>query len=330
MRSLLPCDALSFTLIAPNDAHKATTYVRGGLEGEKVVKMTTSLTFQTTEALVNNPDGLAIDNAHGWPGHLAGSPEMKSFLLVPILLKGKLSGIINLGYLLPKVHRLEELLQARQVADQVSVALSNARLVEELEQLNLGTLTALARAIDAKSPWTAGHSERVTKLAVEIGRVLGLGPHELQILHRGGLVHDIGKLGTPPDILDKAGKLTDRELQMMREHVRLGARILEPIPSLAEVIPIVLEHHEWYDGSGYPEGLAGEQISLHGRIFAVADCFDALASDRPYRAGISRERVIEMIQEGAGRQYDPKIVQAFLKVMAQQERDSFHIKVPAA
>ncbi|MGH7423764.1 MAG: HD-GYP domain-containing protein, partial [Candidatus Methylomirabilales bacterium] len=226
------------------------------------------------------------------------------------------------GYLDQPGFSQEDLTQARQLADQVAVALSNARLIEELDQLNWGTLNALARTIDAKSPWTAGHSERVTELALKIGRKLELGSKELEALHRGGLLHDIGKIGIPAVILDKAGRLTEQEALIMREHPRKGARILEPIPAYAEVIPIVLQHHEWFDGTGYPDGLAGEAISLGGRIFAVADVYDALTSDRPYRAGLGRERAIESIEQGAGRQFDPRVVEAFLAVMATEETGS--------
>jgi putative nucleotidyltransferase with HDIG domain len=203
----------------------------------------------------------------------------------------------------------------------MGVALSNARLVRELSELNWGTLEALARTIDAKSHWTAGHSERVTKLGLKIGRCLGLTQEEIDVLHRGGLMHDIGKLGIPMDILDKDGKLTKKEEQLMREHVRLGARILEPIAAYAEVVPIVLHHHEHFNGQGYPEGLAGKAISLGGRIFAVADSFDALTSNRPYRRALKRELAIEMIKERCGSQYDPDVVQAFLEVMARELRE---------
>jgi len=245
-----------------------------------------------------------------------------SFLVLPIFLKGQLSGIIALGHRTAAVPSGDDLNQARQLADQVAVALSNARLVEELAELNWGTLTALARAIDAKSAWTAGHSERVTNMALRIGRGMGLSERELDTMHRGGLLHDIGKIGTPPEILDKPGRLTPDEANTMRLHVRIGARILEPITAYAGVIPIVLQHHEWFDGTGYPDGLAGEAISLGARIFAVADCFDALISDRPYRPGMERERVIEIIKQGSGRQFDPTVVQAFLEVMSREEPES--------
>jgi len=203
----------------------------------------------------------------------------------------------------------------------VAVAISNARLIEELDELNWGTLYALARAIDAKSNWTAGHSERVTEVALKIGQNMGLDQKKLDDLHRGGLLHDIGKIGIPPEILDKAGKLTEEEYQLMREHVRIGARILEPIEAYGAVIPVVLHHHEYYDGSGYPDGLKGEGIDLGARIFTVADHYDALISDRPYRAGLPREKVIGFIKEDSGTKFDPNVVKAFLEVMAQEDME---------
>jgi len=200
----------------------------------------------------------------------------------------------------------------------MGVALSNARLIKELNEFNWGTLEALARAIDAKSHWTAGHSERVTKLALKIGRFLALPPEEMDVLHRAGLLHDIGELGIPVDVLDKEGKLTKKEEQLMREHVRLGLRILEPIAAYSDVTSVISHHHEYFNGEGYPDGLVGKAISLGGRIFAVADSFDALTSDRPYRQALTREYAVEMIKQECGTRYDPDIVQAFLKVMAQE------------
>ncbi|MFY9559835.1 MAG: HD domain-containing phosphohydrolase [Terriglobales bacterium] len=187
--------------------------------------------------------------------------------------------------------------------------------VEALEQLDLGTLTALARAIDAKSTWTAGHSERVTNLALRIGHAIGLPAGDLQIMHRGGLLHDIGKIGTPPAILDKPGKLEPEEMQIMRDHVKIGVRILEPIPCLREAMPIVAQHHEWFNGSGYPAGLAGENISLHARIFAVADCYDAIVSARPYRKGLPTQRALEILKQNSGTQFDPMPVEVLTRLI---------------
>jgi len=324
MPDVFPCDGVCVTLLDPVTPGAARMYLRDGdREGEPLVEAV-ALTRGDAEELRANPERLIIAAGNRVPGYLAplATRGSTAFLVLPIFLDEKLSALIALGYGDLPVQSQEDLVRARQVADQVAVALSNARLVEELDQLNWGTLQALARAIDAKSPWTAGHSGRVTELALKIGRVLGLSQKELDTLHRGGLLHDIGKIGTPPAILDKPGKLTEEENRIMREHPRLGARILEPIPAYADVIPIVLHHHEWFDGTGYPDGLAGEAISLRARIFAVADVFDALRSDRPYRAGFEQEHVIAIITQGAGRQFDPRVVEAFLKVMAQEESAS--------
>jgi len=186
--------------------------------------------------------------------------------------------------------------------------------LEALEQLDLGTLTALARAIDAKSAWTAGHSERVTNLALKLGRAMGLPAESLELIHRGGLLHDIGKIGTPLTVLDKPGKLEPEEMQIMRDHVNIGVRILEPIPCLREALPIVAQHHEWLDGSGYPAGLAGENICLLARVLAVADCYDAMVSDRPYRKGLPQQQALEILRQRSGTQFDPTVIEVFMRL----------------
>jgi HD-GYP domain-containing protein (c-di-GMP phosphodiesterase class II) len=148
---------------------------------------------------------------------------------------------------------------------------------------------------------------------------MALEKEPLDNLHRGALLHDIGKIAIPPAILDKEGKLTEEELQVMRDHPRIGARILEPIGgAYVKAIPVVSQHHEWWDGSGYPNGIAGDEIELLARIYAVADVYDALISDRPYRPGLSRQEVIDFIQEKSGTQFAPSVVDAFLEVMIQE------------
>jgi putative nucleotidyltransferase with HDIG domain len=320
LRDLLPYDGVGISLLDPNAPSTATTYVSTADPSAHRVE-TTLLTPDELQALRGHPEILTLEGRDRLPSYLAPLAErgMTSFLIAPIFLNGDLSAVISLGHPVPPVRDEEDTEQVRQVADQVAVALANARLVGELHQLSWGTLTALARAIDAKSPWTTGHSERVTSLAVKIGRAMSLPPRELEILHRGGLLHDIGKIGTPGKVLDKPGTLSEQERQEMQAHVRIGARILEPIPGFAECIPIVLQHHEWLDGSGYPNGLRGEAISLHARILAVADCYDAMVSDRPYRAGLAPARVIDLIKENAGKQFDPRVVEAFLAVVALEE-----------
>ena len=186
---------------------------------------------------------------------------------------------------------------------------------KRLDQLNWGALTALARAIDAKSEWTAGHSERVTKMALKIGEVLGLTREELDDLHRAGLLHDIGKIGTPAELIDKESRLTDEEYEIVREHPAIGERILEPIKAYAEIVPMVRQHHEKFNGKGYPDGIAGEAITLGARILAVADVYDALSSKRPYRDAMELDQVLRIIEKDSGSHFDPVVVDALLEVI---------------
>jgi len=241
--------------------------------------------------------------------------DVTCFSIFPIFLDREPFGALIYGNSRLVHPESADVLHARQVADQLAVAFSNTRLIAALEQLHWGTLKALARAIDAKSNWTAGHSERVTRLALRIGMAMGLGLEDLKTMERGGLLHDVGKIGTPREILDKPGKLDDREMKIMREHVNIGMRILEPIPGLNQALPIVSQHHERFDGAGYPNRLKGDEISLLARIFAIADSFDAMTSDRPYRSGMPTDEAVKLITSQAGKQFDPQVVTAFLELL---------------
>jgi putative nucleotidyltransferase with HDIG domain len=211
-----------------------------------------------------------------------------------------------------RVHSGDEFQELGQSFNMLAVELK--RQFSDLEAFNLGTLAALARAIDAKSPWTAGHSERVTRLAVALAKEVGLSADEIEDLRRGGLIHDIGKLGTPAGILDKVGSLTDAELRIMQAHTRQGVHILEPIPGYARLLPIVGQHHERWDGSGYPDGLKGEAIARTARVLAVADVCDALRSDRPYRKSMAWSELVQFVRERSGTQFDPSVVDALLRL----------------
>ena len=195
-------------------------------------------------------------------------------------------------------------------------------LVNELQDFSWSTITTLARTIDAKSPWTAGHSERVSQMSVAIAGVMGLPEVELERLFRGGLLHDIGKIGVPASIIDKKGRLTEEEMALMRSHVTIGARILEPLTALEDVLPIVLYHHERWDGKGYEAGLAGTDIPKLARILCVADTYDAMRSDRPYRTGRSPDETLEEIAMCSGSQFDPDVVEAFVEYMASEEGEA--------
>jgi len=322
VREVFPCKSMSMTVIDPSSVDSAQTYIGEDQNGKEKLVETVQITPEELQMLRENPETQWITLDENLPRYLAplANRGIKSFLVLPLFLKEGLAGIIALGYVKQPKFSQEDLDNARRLANQVAVAFSNARLIEELNELNWGTLRALARAIDAKSSWTAGHSERSTKLAIKIGRGMRLDQDELDDLRRAGLLHDIGKLGIPPDILDKAGNLTAEEEELMHKHTSMGAQILEPIAAYSEVIPIVLQHHEFYDGTGYPNGLIGESISFGARIFIVADTYDALISDRPYRKALDHKSAIKYIKEGAGSRFDPKVVDVFLKVMAKEKK----------
>ena len=251
------------------------------------------------------------------PAYLAPLQQtgMRSFVVLPVRVENRLQSVLVCAHRSERAPAFEQLQEACQIVDQLAIAFSHVRLIQKLEQMQLATITALARAIDAKSNWTAGHSERVTDLAVEIGRKIGLPSKDIETMKIGGLLHDIGKIGTPPTVLDKPGKLSPDEMRVMQDHVRMGVRILEPIPGFHEALPIVAQHHEWFNGKGYPDGLSGKNISLHARIFAVADCYDALTSDRPYRKGLPKQQVLAMLKEKSGVQFDPDVIESFLGMM---------------
>ncbi len=245
---------------------------------------------------------------------LSGTPWRRG-VAFPIIIEGGLAGVLTVATAAAGAITPEELTQLRQVTDQMAVALANARLVRALDRLNVGTLHALARTVDAKSPWTAGHSQRVSGMATELGRQLGLADEAVDVITRGALLHDIGKIAVPSAILDKPDRLTEAEYAVMKAHPRTGARILEPISEYQRLIPIVLQHHEWFNGQGYPGGLADEAISIEARVVAVADVFDAISSKRPYRDAMSLERAVSIIQSGTSAQFDPRVVEAFLVMM---------------
>lgn len=183
----------------------------------------------------------------------------------------------------------------------------------DLKDLVVGLTRSLTAAIDAKDSYTAGHSERVARMSVELGRELDLPEEQLNDIYLAGLLHDIGKIGIRDEVLSKNGPLTESERAHINEHVTIGHRILSGLKGVDHLLGGVLYHHEQYNGSGYPEGLAGEDIPRLARIIAVADSFDAMSSDRPYREGMKLEQVDKIIRNGSGKQWDPVIVEAFGK-----------------
>ena len=218
------------------------------------------------------------------------------------------------------------------LASDVAMAIRNARLFKELElelerkqRLFIHTTVALTAAIDAKDHYTHGHTARVTNLSLEIARKLmqknkeGLPKKFLEHLHIASLLHDIGKIGVPEAILNKEGPLSEDERKRMQEHPAIGTTILQPIKELEDAILGVKYHHEKYDGSGYPDGLKGSQIPLIASIISVADTFDAMTTDRPYRHGLSKEEAVREIERVSGRQLDPEITGVFIELFREDK-----------
>jgi putative nucleotidyltransferase with HDIG domain len=189
---------------------------------------------------------------------------------------------------------------------------------QEVQRLNDELLLALASTIDLRDPFVVEHSRHVARYAAVVAEELGLSPARTHLVYQAGLIHDIGKLAIPEAILFKPGRLTNDEYEVIKEHVTVGADLLDDFQSLQSVGTFVRHHHERYDGRGYPEGLAGEDIPLEARILALADAVEAMASDRPYRPGSSVEAILKEIRHEAGAQFDPRVVEAFISVVHKQ------------
>lgn len=193
----------------------------------------------------------------------------------------------------------------------------NAELYHQQRESFAGIVRALTSAIDAKDPYTCGHSDRVARVAVRLAEQLGIDGAQAETVYLSGLLHDVGKIGVNDQVLRKEGELTPSEYEHIKTHTEIGYRILADLHQLDDVLPVVLHHHEQWDGSGYPTGLSGYQIPLLARIVAVADALDAMSSDRPYRQGLSEEMIEQVLREGAGRQWDADVVNAFFAVRDQ-------------
>ena len=213
------------------------------------------------------------------------------------------------------------------LAELSAIAIDKARRHEALQELFLNSIRALTAALDARDPYTRGHSERVTQFALAIAEELSLSEEEKKNLELAALLHDIGKVGIEDAILKKPGRLSPEEYELMKTHPEKGYSILKFIKQLEPLLCGVRYHHEHYDGSGYPAGLNGEEIPLYARIIAIADIFDALTSDRPYRPRFTEHEAIRIMREEAGRQLDPEVFEAFMrayekgKIRAQSYQD---------
>ena len=244
--------------------------------------------------------------------------NIQSVLCVPVETPERAIGIIYVDSVGQSEAFLKcdlELLLA--IGRQAGLAIQRTQLSDQLRQMLRGTVRALAAAIEAKDDYTKGHSERVTRYALEIGRRMQLDAAQVRTLELAGFLHDVGKIGVPESILRKAGPLTEVEYEIVKEHSLIGSGIVRNIEGAGEIAEVVLHHHERWDGKGYPDGLRQEEPSLLARILSVADAFDAMCSRRPYRDRLALDRVVRTVREASGGQFDPRVAEALLNAISE-------------
>lgn len=245
--------------------------------------------------------------------HLAKKEGLCSLITVPLIERGRTIGVISIYSTKPHQYRREDIKLLSMFADQAAIAIENARLFEQVQSSYLNTIKTLTNIIDAKDNSTYGHSQRVMENALAIADELRLPQDQKEVLQYASFLHDIGKIGIDATILTKPRALSQEEWNKMVSHPKIGADIVHQIGFLSDLAPIILHHHERYAGGGYPNAkLKGDKIPLGARILAVADAYEAMISDRPYRRALTKQKAIEELKEASGTQFDPRVVKAFL------------------
>lgn len=243
----------------------------------------------------------------------------KSFISVPMRVKNRIVGVLNVNSSnKDRVFENRDLRLLTILADQAAITLENSDLYENLQQFYLEMVQTLARTIDAKDSYTHEHADRARYYARAVAKELHLPEQIVRHIEYAALMHDIGKIGIEKKILHKPGKLTQEEMEIIKKHPAIGNKIIAPVAFLAPVAPMVLYHQEWFNGQGYPDGLVGEEIPLGARIVAIIDAFDAMTSDRPYRKALPIKHAINELREFTGTQFDPHVVEAFIKVLEKE------------
>jgi HD-GYP domain-containing protein (c-di-GMP phosphodiesterase class II) len=275
--------------------------------------------------LIRIPD-LRSGNHPAVHPQVAANEHFVTYHAVPLVVKGQVKGVLEVfqrSYAEPGGDWMDFL---ETLAGQAAIAIDNNQLFESLQRTNseLGiaydeTIEGWSKALDMRDHETEGHTQRVTLVTQQLGFAEGLTGLELVHLRRGALLHDIGKMGVPDNILLKPGELNEEEMGIMRQHPRLAYEMLAPVTYLRPALDIPYCHHEKWDGSGYPRGLKGEQIPLAARLFTVVDVWDALRSDRPYRRKWPNDRVLEYIHGQAGTRFDPRAVETFFQVLEKMQ-----------
>jgi hypothetical protein len=314
---IMPCEGMALLLLpcqsAPHRETKADGEPRLITNGHCPVSQAEFLELVEELGLTVDAHPLVVNRTAASSGRWS-APHVRQLILVPIGEGRQLFGYLAaFNHTSGKEFGTCEADLLSSIAAILGIHSGNAELYRQQAELLSGIVQALTSAIDAKDPYTCGHSDRVARVAVRVAQEMGCSQSTIETIHLAGLLHDVGKIGIDDGVLRKPGKLTPAEFEHIQQHVRIGHNILVDLKQLDKVLPVVLHHHESWDGSGYPEGLAGEQIPPLARIVAVADAFDAMKSDRPYRQGMDDEKLDNIIRNGAGKQWDPHVVAAFFR-----------------
>jgi len=249
------------------------------------------------------------------------SEDFVSYIALPLIARGETKGVLELFHREPLYETEEWMGFAEALAGQAAIAIDNISLFQNLRKANLDlsiaydtTLEGWSRALEFFDHDTEGHTRRVTDLTMKLASALHVPDSQLVHMRRGALLHDIGKMAVPGEILNKASELTEEERQIVRQHPQVAYKLLSPIPFLRPALDIPYCHHEKWDGSGYPRGLKGDEIPLAARIFSVVDVWDALTSDRPYRKAWTRQKTLDYIYAESSRFFDPVMVDVFSQI----------------
>jgi HD-GYP domain-containing protein (c-di-GMP phosphodiesterase class II) len=285
-------------------AEKAQERIGKGISG--------TVAYTNKPVIINEGEKISADIRRSMKGL-----NIASAISIPIATENsEVLGVLNLGkYHGKSLFDKDDVELLSILAYEIATSIRSYQLILEAEGLYIGTIFALASALDARDHYTHGHSRKVAKNAVLIAKDMKLPRHQIDIVRRASLLHDIGKIGIPDKILNKPGRLTEQEYDIVKTHPEVALNILKPIPQLSNLLPAIYHEHERYDGKGYIAGLKGEAIPLEARIIGVADAFDAMTSERPYRKALSHKEAVAELKKCAGSQFDPLVVKIFLKAL---------------
>jgi HD-GYP domain-containing protein (c-di-GMP phosphodiesterase class II) len=316
---LLECEAVSILLYSQE---KSCLYFTESSTSD-VTKLTeTCVPLQGSLAgaifLENRP--LIINNVKRDPRHFPLAAQQVNFkthslLGVPMRTHDKITGVLEALNKKKHIFTQDDLEILQVIASQAAVAIQNAKLVRDLQDAYNSTLEGWSNALDLRDEETHGHALRVTEMTLDLAKEIGISGDQLSSFRQGALLHDIGKMGVPDNILRKPGPLTEAEWEIMRQHPDYAYKLLSPISYLRPALDIPYCHHEKWNGTGYPRGLHGEDIPLSARVFSIVDVWDALSSHRAYREPWPKEKTLEYIQSQASISFDPKVVEAFLRLI---------------